>query len=64
MKFKQQFERRKKAATEQSVLEKAATENVTTNPVNTQGFGAGQQATPAANDQAAEKPAQETPAKK
>ena len=53
-----------KAATEQSVLEKAATENVTTNPVNTQGFGAGQQATPAANDQAAEKPAQEAPAKK
>ena len=35
------------ASTTQSVLEKAATETQTTNPVNTQGFGAAQQATPA-----------------
>ena len=47
-----------KASTEQSVLEKAATETQTTNPVNTQGFGAGQQAAPAAeNAPAAEAPA-------
>ena len=32
------------ASTEQSVLEKAATETMTTNPVNTQGFGAGEAA--------------------
>ena len=32
------------ASTTQSVLEKAATETQTTNPVNTQGFGAAQQA--------------------
>ena len=36
------------ASTEQSVLEKAATETMTTNPVNTQGFGAGEQTAPAA----------------
>jgi preprotein translocase subunit SecG len=35
------------ASTEQSVLEKAATETMTTNPVNTQGFGAGEQTAPA-----------------
>ena len=40
------------ASTEQSVLEKKATETQTTNPVNTQGFGAGQQATPATDAQA------------
>ena len=38
------------ASTEQSVLEKKATETQTTNPVNTQGFGAGQ--TPATDAQA------------
>ena len=37
-----------KASVEQSVMEKVATETQTTNPVNTQGFGAGQQAAPAA----------------
>ena len=59
------------ASSEQSVLEKAATETQTTNPVNTQGFGAGQQAAPAADTKAApaaaaEKaaPATQTPAKK
>ena len=36
------------ASTEQSVFEKAATETMTTNPVNTQGFGAGEQTAPAA----------------
>ena len=41
------------ASTEQSVLENVATETQTTNPVNTQGFGAGQQAAPAAKDAAA-----------
>ena len=41
------------ASTEQSVLEKKATETQTTNPVNTQGFGAGQQATPDAQAPAA-----------
>ena len=41
------------AVTDQSVLEKAATETQTTNPVNTQGFGAGQQAAPAADTKAA-----------
>ena len=59
------------ASTTQSVLEKAATETQTTNPVNTQGFGAAQQATPATDKAApaAEKAAPaapkapETPAK-
>ena len=32
------------ASTEQSVLEKAAIETITTNPTNTQGFGAGEAA--------------------
>ena len=32
------------ASADQSVLEKAATETMTTNPVNTQGFGAGEAA--------------------
>ena len=36
-----------KAATEQSVLEGIATQTETTNPTNTPGFGAGQQAAPA-----------------
>ena len=47
------------ASTEQSVLEKAATETMTTNPVNTQGFGAGEQTAPAAEAAPA---ATETPA--
>ena len=59
------------ASTTQSVLEKAATETQTTNPVNTQGFGAAQQAAPATDKAApaAEKAAPaapkapETPAK-
>ena len=43
-----------RSAMDQSVLEKAATETQTTNPVNTQGFGAGQQtAAPAATNSAA-----------
>ena len=37
---------------DQSVLEKSATETQTTNPVNTQGFGASQQQTPAAGKSA------------
>ncbi|MBQ6652504.1 MAG: preprotein translocase subunit SecG [Prevotella sp.] len=41
------------ASTTQSVLEKAATETQTTNPVNTQGFGATQQAAPEAGKAAA-----------
>ena len=50
------------AVTDQSVMEQAATENATTNPTNTQGFGTGQQ-TPAADAQKAT-PAQQqnTPA--
>ena len=36
-----------KAITEQSVMENSATQNQTTNPTNTQGFGASQQAAPA-----------------
>ena len=36
-----------RATTEQSVLENIATQTETTNPTNTPGFGAGQQATPA-----------------
>lgn len=59
------------ASTTQSVLEKAATETQTTNPVNTRGFGAAQQAAPATDKAApaAEKAAPaapkapETPAK-
>ena len=39
------------AAPDQSVLEKTATETMTTNPTNTQGFGAGQQAKPEADAQ-------------
>ncbi|BCS84350.1 MULTISPECIES: preprotein translocase subunit SecG [Prevotella] len=35
------------ATTEQSVMENSATQNQTTNPTNTQGFGASQQAAPA-----------------
>ena len=35
------------------MLENVATETQTTNPTNTQGFGAGQQAAPAAKDAAA-----------
>ena len=50
------------ASTDQSVLEKVATETQTTNPVNTQGFGAGQQAAPAAKDAAAPAAAKEAPA--
>ncbi|MBR3726272.1 MAG: preprotein translocase subunit SecG [Prevotella sp.] len=34
------------ASTEQSVLERTATETQTTSPINTQGFGAGEQTTP------------------
>jgi preprotein translocase subunit SecG len=41
------------AVTDQSVMEQAATENATTNPTNTQGFGTGQQQTPAADAQKA-----------
>ena len=48
------------ASTEQSVLEKAATETMTTNPVNTQGFGAGEQTAAEAAPAASEAPA-ETP---
>ena len=51
------------ASTEQSVLEKAATETMTTNPVNTQGFGAGEQATPAEAAPATEATPVEEPAK-
>ena len=56
------------ASTEQSVLEKAATETMTTNPVNTQGFGAGEaapaEAAPAAETApAAEAVPAEAPAK-
>ena len=46
------------ASADQSVLEKAATETMTTNPVNTQGFGAGEQAAPAPEAAA---PAEEAP---
>ena len=46
-----------KSVTEQSVLENVATETQTTNPTNTQGFGAGQQAAPAAKDAAAKEAA-------
>ena len=41
------------SATDQSVLEQSATETMTTNPTNTQGFGAGEQAKPAADAQKA-----------
>jgi preprotein translocase subunit SecG len=52
-----------KSVTEQSVLENVATETQTTNPTNTQGFGAGQQAAPAAaKDAAAPAAAKEAPA--
>ena len=51
------------ATTDQSVLEKAATETMTTNPVNTQGFGAGEQATPAEAAPATEAAPAEEPAK-
>ena len=48
-----------KAVSEQSVLEQEAAKTMTTNPANTQGFGAGQQATPNAGaQQAAPKAAQ------
>ena len=55
-----------KSVTEQSVLENAAIETQTTNPTNTQGFGAGQQAAPqtdAAAPAEAAKPAAAAPAK-
>lgn len=42
-----------KASTEQSVLENIATQTETTNPTNTPGFGAGQQAAPATDKAAA-----------
>ena len=48
------------AATEQSVLEQSATQTETTNPVNTQGFGASKPAKAA--DQAAPAKAPEAPA--
>lgn len=58
------------AAGDASVIEKAATEQSTTNPNNVQGFGAAQkeaapaaQAPAAAETPAAEAPAAETPAK-
>ena len=52
-----------KSVMEQSVLENVATETQTTNPTNTQGFGAGQQAAPAAaKDAAAPAAAKEAPA--
>ncbi|MCR5131558.1 MAG: preprotein translocase subunit SecG [Prevotella sp.] len=47
------------ASTEQSVLENVATETQTTNPTNTQGFGAGQQAAPQAGEAAAPAAAKE-----
>lgn len=47
-----------------SVIEKAATEQSTTNPNNVQGFGATQQATPAADAKKDAAPAAETPAPK
>ncbi len=50
------------ATTDQSVMEQSATENQTTNPTNTQGFGASQQ-TPAAGAQKAAPKAPVTPAK-
>ena len=40
-----------KATADKSVLEHSATETQTTNPTNTQGFGAAQQPTPAAGAQ-------------
>ncbi len=42
-----------KAITDQSVMENSATENQTTNPTNTQGFGASQQTAPAGAQKAA-----------
>ena len=45
-----------KAVTDQSVLEQSATDTQTTNPTNTQGFGAGQQA-PAGAQKGAATPA-------
>ncbi len=48
------------ATSDQSVLEKTATETQTTNPTNTQGFGASQQQTPAGNG--AQKTAPKAPA--
>lgn len=53
-----------KAATEESVMEKAATQTETTNPVNTQGFGASKPAAGAASTTPAQTPqAPATPAK-
>ena len=46
-----------KASTEQSVLENIATQTETTNPTNTPGFGAGQQAAPATQEAPAAKEA-------
>ena len=52
------------ATSDQSVLEKSATETQTTNPTNTQGFGASQQQTPAGNATQKQAPkAPTTPAK-
>ena len=45
------------ASTAESVLENTATQTQQTNPTNTQGFGAGQQAAPAAKDAAAKEAA-------
>jgi len=56
------------ATTEQSVLEKTATETQTTNPNTTPGFGASQQQAPATQQQApaadTKAPAEPTPAPK
>ncbi|WP_025884249.1 preprotein translocase subunit SecG [Segatella paludivivens] len=41
------------ATTDQSVMENSATKNQTTNPTNTQGFGASQQTAPAGAQKAA-----------
>lgn len=49
-----------KAASDSSVLEQSATETQTTNPTNTQGFGAGQ--APAAGQQTPAQGAQKAPA--
>lgn len=50
------------ASTDQSVLERTATQTETTNPTNTQGFGAGQQTAPAGTQKAAPAGAQKAPA--
>ena len=50
------------ASTDQSVLENIATQTQTTNPTNTPGFGAGQQAAPATDAKAAPADAKAAPA--